>query len=116
MFRIITIPLFALLLTIPALAVDEWSGRLVDADCTHVNGGPRACDPGTNTKVFGLVVAGEAFLFDRRGNQKAAEAIKHRADRNAALNKKPSSEVIASVTGAREGDSHKILVKTIVLD
>jgi hypothetical protein len=116
MFRIITIPLFALLLTIPALAADEWSGRLVDANCTHVNGGPRACDPGTNTTAFGLVVAGEAFLFDNKGNRRAAEAIKHRADRSAAANKKPSSEVTASVIGEREGDSHKILVKTIVLD
>ena len=116
MLRIITVPLVVVSLTIPALAADEWSGRLVDANCTHVNGGTRACDPGTNTTVFGLVVAGEAFLFDNKGNRKAAEAIKHRADSSAAVNKKPSSEVTASVTGAREGESHKILVKTIVLD
>jgi hypothetical protein len=116
MLRIITVPLLGILLTIPALAVDEWSGRLVDANCTHVNGGPRACDPGTNTTAFGLVVAGEAFLFDNKGNRLASEAIKHRADRSAAVNKKPSSEVTVSVTGAREGDSHKILVKTIVID
>jgi hypothetical protein len=116
MLRIVTVPLVGILLTIPALAADEWSGRLVDANCTHRNGGPQACDPGINTTSFGLVVAGEAFLFDNKGNRKAAEAIKHRADSSAAVNKKPSSEVTASVTGAREGESHKILVKTIVLD
>jgi hypothetical protein len=112
MFRIGITSLVVILLTIPALA-DEWSGRLVDANCTHRNGGPHACDPGTNTTVFGLVVAGKAFLFDWRGNQKASEAIRHRADRSAASNISPASEVAAWVSGTRVGETNKIRVKTI---
>lgn len=116
MFSVALIPLAVLTLTISALAADEWSGRLVDADCTHKNGGAQACDPGTNTTAFGLVVAGEAFLFDWRGNQKAAAAIKHRADSSAASNTSLPSQVTASVTGQRVGETHKILVKTVVID
>jgi hypothetical protein len=114
MLRIVTIPLLAIILTIPALAADEWSGRLVDANCTHTNGGPHACDPGLNTTAFGLVVAGKPFLFDRKGNQKASEAIKYRALTNTNPNHPPSPEVNASVTGERSGK--KILVKSIVLE
>jgi hypothetical protein len=109
MCRLSTIPALAVLLTVPALA-DEWSGRLVDANCTHTNGGPEACDPGTDTTAFGLVVAGKAFLFDRKGNQKASAAIKHRAE-SANPDHPPSTEVNASVTGQRAGN--KILVKSI---
>lgn len=114
--RIITVSLLGILLTIPALAASEWSGRLVDANCTHANGGAHACDPGLNTTNFGLIVAGEAFLLDRKGNQKAAEAIKHRVLSSTNPNNPPSSEVNASVTGQRIGDSHKLYVKTIVID
>ena len=129
MYRIITFPLFAILLTVPVFA-DEWSrafeasGRLVDADCTHRNGGPRACDPGLNTTSFGLVVNGKAFLFDWRGSQKAAEAIRHRAEAGAANNKLLSPEVNASVLGERYGEGildrvghdNKIRVKAIVIE
>ena len=123
MRRIITFPLFAILFTVPVFAF-EWSGRLVDADCTHRNGGPHACDPGLNTTSFGLLVNGETFLFDWRGSQKAAEAIKHRAETNAAVNKPLSPDVNASVIGERYGEkieerfghSHKIRVKAIVIE
>ena len=122
MLRILTVPLFAILLTVPVSAF-EWSGRLVDADCTHTNGGPHACDPGLNTTTFGLVVNGEMFLFDWRGSQKAAEAIKHRAETSAAANKPLYPEVNASVIGERYGEnieervgSHKIRVKAIVIE
>ena len=114
MSRFITFSLFALLLTIPAFAF-EWSGRLVDADCTHKNGGLQACDPGLNTTSFGLVVAGKPYLFDWKGSQKAALAIKHRAEAGAASNKRLSPTVNASITGERLG-AHKILVKTVTIE
>lgn len=123
MRRILTFSLLAILLTVPVFAF-EWSGRLVDADCTHRNGGPHACDPGLNTTSFGLLVNGETFLFDWRGSQKAAEAIKHRAETTAATNKRLSPEVNASVIGERYGErieerfgqSHKIRVKAIIIE
>jgi hypothetical protein len=123
MFRIVTVPLFAILLTVPVSAF-EWSGRLVDADCTHRNGGPHACDPGLNTTNFGLLVNGKPFLFDWRGSQKAAEAIRHRAEASAAYNKPLSHQVNATVIGERYGErieervggSHKIRVRAIVID
>lgn len=90
----------------------EWSGKLVDADCTHRNGGPRACEPGLNTTAFGLVVAGKAYLFDKGGSQKASAAMRRRAEMHAADPNYPySPEVGASVTGERQGN--KIVVKSI---
>lgn len=93
---------------------DEWSGRLVDAACTHRNGGPEACDPGVDTTAFGMVVAGKAYLFDKSGSQKARVALKDRAAMLAVDPNYPhASPVNASVTGRRAGNT--ILVKRIVL-
>lgn len=97
-----------------AVYADEWSGTLVDADCTHRNGGATACSPGLDTTAFGLVVAGKAYLFNKTGSQKAHAALKERAAMlEADPNYPHSSPVSASVTGRRAGDT--ILVKGIVL-
>ena len=113
MKRIVSSALFLALISGAALA-DEWSGTLVDADCTHRNGGPEACAPGLNTTAFGLVIAGRAYLFNKSGSQKASAALKQR---DAILSADPryphSSPIQASVTGKRAGNT--IIVNRIDL-
>jgi hypothetical protein len=113
MRQILTIVASVVLFTFPALA-DEWDGQLVDANCTNQRGGASACDPSSDTTAFGLVMAGKAYLFDSKGNHKAAEAMKDRAERSAASNEKLPTHVNATVMG--EGRGKTILVKSIDLD
>lgn len=114
MKSIVSCALFVLLGVAAAAATDEWSGMLVDADCTHHNGGLQACEPGLNTTAFGLVVAGKAYLFNKSGNQKASEAIKQRAAILAADPTYPhASPTSASVMGVRAGNT--IIVKRLDL-
>jgi hypothetical protein len=91
---------------------DEWSGKLVDANCTNPLGGVHACDPGTSTANFGIVVNGDAYLFNSKGNRKAAEAIKHLAE--TADNHPDFFRVNVIVTGNKAGKT--ILVDSVVID
>lgn len=98
-----------------ALADDEFSGTLVDANCTHRNGGPHACDAGVNTTAFGLVVAGKAFLLDHKGSLKAAAAMKQRELLHQADPHYPYSfPTQASVQGQRAGK--EIVVRRITIE
>jgi hypothetical protein len=94
---------------------DEWAGTLVDANCTHTNGGAEACAAGLNTTSFGLLVAGKAYLFNKRGSQKAAAAMKERAALVAADPHYPhSTPVTATVFGSRAG--HELIVERILIE
>jgi hypothetical protein len=93
----------------------QWSGTLVDAGCTHANGGSQACSPGLNTTSFGLVVAGKAYIFNMAGSQKASLAMKQRAAMHAVDPHYPyATPVTATVTGDRAGN--ELIVKRIVIE
>lgn len=95
-------------------ARDEFTGALVDANCTHANGGPDACAPGVNTFAFGLVINGKAYLLDNTGNAKAWYAVRelqrlHDSDPHYPYPK----PLTASITGWQAG--HEIVVKTFMI-
>jgi len=80
------------------------TGRLVDADCVAHQKSVTTCDPTGTTAAFALIVSGKEYKLDPAGNAKAADAIKNRADRSTDPNK-PATEIMAKVTGTKEGDS-----------
>jgi|ERR1700678_252012 hypothetical protein len=112
MRRIFTLATSAVFLTGFAFA-DEWAGKLVDANCTNPQGGVHACDPATTTTNFGVVINGDAYLFDAKGNRKAAEAMKHRAE-TSDVDHPALSSVDVTVDGTKAGRT--ILVDSIVLE
>ena|SRR5580704_1641108 len=110
MQRIFTLAALVAMLTAPAFAF-EWSGQLVDANCTRGDGTVHACDAGTYTTAFGLVADGNAFLLDAKGNREAVEVMKFRADY--ATEFPATSPVDVSVIGEKVGKT--ILVKRIYI-
>jgi hypothetical protein len=112
MRRILTLIASAMFLTGLACA-DEWSGKLVDANCSNPLGGVHACDPVAATTNFGVVINGDAYLFDTKGNHKAAEAIKYLAA-TADTDHPAAFPVNVIVTGKKSGKT--ILVDSVVID
>jgi len=97
-----------------AFAADNWQGRLVDASCYQQQKSATSCDPSSATTSFVLYVADTAYTLDVPGNQKAAAALKARADRSSDPTKPPSSQVMAKVTGTKDA-SNILKVDTIEL-
>ena len=87
---------------------ENWTGRLVDASCYDQQKSATACDPTGSTTMFALVSSGQAYRLDDNGNRKAAEALKNRADRSADPNAPGGKQVVAKVTGTKEGDTIKV--------
>jgi len=79
----------------------EWSGRLLDAAC-HDQNKMAACDANSSTTAFAIDASGKVLKFNASGNQKAAAALKNRADR-AADPAQPAKAVMAKVSGTEEG-------------
>jgi len=104
------VSLFGILTVSSVLAfAEDWQGRLVDASCYQQQKSPTACDPASSSTSFILYVSGTPYTLDAAGNQKAAAALKARADRSADPAKPPSSQVMAKVTGTKDaGDSLKV--------
>jgi hypothetical protein len=82
------------------------TGRLLDSTCYDQQKSATACDPTASTSTFALLVSGKAYKLDDGG--KIAEALKNRADRSSDPNGKPSSQIMAKVTGAKEGNMVKV--------
>jgi|HubBroStandDraft_1064217.scaffolds.fasta_scaffold228627_2 hypothetical protein len=112
MRRIITWMASAIFLTGLAFA-DEWDGKLVDANCTNPLGGVHACDPATTTTNFGIVINGDSYLLNNKGNRKAAAAVKFRAETTDA-DHPAVLPVNVIVTGKKAGKT--ILVDSLVID
>ena len=81
------------------------TGRLLDASCYDQQKNAATCDPTASTTTFALLVSGKAVKLDDGG--KVAEALKNRADRSTDP-AKPSSQIMAKVTGTKEGDIVKV--------
>lgn len=90
---------------------ESFTGRLIDASCYDQQKNAATCDPGGSTTAFALVVSGKAYKLDDAGNAKAVEALKNRADRSSDPTKPatpgapPANQIMAKITGAKEGDS-----------
>ena len=97
-------------------ARSQWGGELVDANCANPAGGKLACIPTPATSLFGIVVAGNAYRLDNRGNQKAHRALKLRA----ALSDNPAklavTPVNVSILGNQAGEMKLILVNDLALE
>jgi hypothetical protein len=81
------------------------TGRLIDASCYDQQKTAATCDPTGSTATFALLVSGKAYKLDDEG--KVAEALKNRADRSSDPDK-PSGQIMAKVTGTKEGDILKV--------
>jgi len=111
MRRLLT--LTALVAVFSALALAEtWNGRLIDSSCYNQQKSVKNCDATSATTMFALEVSGKVFNLDEAGNAKAAEALKSRADRSTDPAKPPSPEIMAKVTGTKDGDN-TLKVETI---
>jgi len=97
--------LFALLTVFSVLAFAEsWQGRLIDATCYEQNKSAATCDPTGSTTTFALFVSNKAYKLDEAGNTKAVEALKSRADRSSDPATPASAQVMAKITGTKEGN------------
>jgi hypothetical protein len=89
------------MMTLASLAFAEsWSGNLIDSSCYDKQQSATGCDATGVTKSFALNVSGKVYKLDASGNQKAASALKNRADRAADPSKPQSTEIRAKVDGA----------------
>ena len=86
-----------------AVAADTWTGKLMDADCHAKEKGAKPCDAMASTTNFAVNSSGKVYRLDAAGNQKAAAALKNRADRSADPSK-PSAAIDAKITGTAAGD------------
>ncbi len=111
MRRILTVCACVAVFSMLALA-EDFTGRLVDASCYDQQKSATACDPGSSTTMFAIMVEGKAYKLDNAGNEKAMEALKSRADRSTNPNTPASTQVTAKVSGTKDGDN-TIKVETI---
>jgi hypothetical protein len=103
MRRILTFCAFVTAFSVLAFG-ETFTGRLIDSACYEQQKNATTCDPTGSTAAFALLISGKAYKLDDVGNTKVAEAIKNRADRAAEPNKAPA-QIMARVTGTKEGDS-----------
>jgi hypothetical protein len=94
---------------------ENWTGRLMDANCyTTQQTMPQssqkdACNATGSTSSFAVDVSGKIYKFDADGNRQAAAALKNRADRSTQpQNASKDEPVTARVSGKLEGDTIKV--------
>jgi hypothetical protein len=87
---------------------DSWSGRLVDANCANQDKTAKECSASAATTSFLLVVDGKGYALDPVGNKKVTDALHNRADRSADPNAPKSADIMAKITGDKDGDTLKV--------
>ena len=81
---------------------DTFSGNLIDASClAKPNPTVASCQPTSSTTTFALVDNSQkVYKLDDKGNSKAADALKNRADRSADPKATSKSDALtAKITG-----------------
>ena len=101
---------FSTIFSVAAFA-EDWSGKLIDANCYSQTKKTASCDATGTTSAFALEVSSKVYQLDAAGNSKAASAMKNRADRAVDPANPQSKEIIAKVSGAEK--SGTITVETI---
>jgi hypothetical protein len=96
--------LLTLSMVLSTLALAEsFTGTLLDSACYEKAQSATGCDATGATKAFAIDVAGKVYKLDSPGNQKAATALKNRADKAADPSKAQSAQVMAKVEGTDNG-------------
>lgn len=99
MKKTFSITALAAMFSVLALA-DNWSGTLLDASCYEQKKDVAGCDATGTTTAFAISASGKVFKLDATGNDKAAAALKNRADHVADPAAKPKpTAVMAKVDG-----------------
>jgi len=103
----------AMLGAFSALGLAEtWNGTLLDYNCYHRHNTSKSCDAKPSTQMFMLEVNGTRYRLDGASNERAAEAMRSRADRASNPDATKATPVNAKVTGETRG-SGKIHADTI---
>jgi hypothetical protein len=87
---------------------ESWQGKLIDTACYEQKKSAATCDATSTTTAFALFVSNQAYKLDEAGNAKAADALKGRADRSSDPSKPMSTQVMAKVTGTKDGENLKV--------
>jgi hypothetical protein len=82
---------------------ESFAGKLIDSACYEKQQSATGCDASGATKAFAIDVAGKVYKLDTAGNQKAATALKNRADKAAEPGKPQAAEIMAKVEGTDNG-------------
>ena len=85
---------------------DTYIGNLIDASCLDKpNPTVATCQPTSGTSAFALVDnTQKVYKLDEKGNTRAADAFKNRADRSADPNTAGKADVVkAKITGTMNG-------------
>jgi hypothetical protein len=104
MRRYVTLFTLSTVFSVLALA-ESWQGRLVDNACYEQHKSAAKCDATSTTTSFALFVSNHAFKLDDVGNAKAADALRNRADRSSDPTKPASTQVMAKITGTKDGEN-----------
>jgi hypothetical protein len=107
MRRYVTLFTLSTVFSVLALA-ESWQGKLVDSACYEQKKSAATCDATSATTAFALFVSTQAFKLDDAGNAKAADALKSRADRSSDPTKPASAQVMAKITGTKDGENLKV--------
>jgi hypothetical protein len=107
MRRYVTLFTLSTVFSVLALA-ESWQGKLVDSACYEQKKSAATCDATSATTTFALFVSNQAFKLDDAGNAKAADALKSRADRSTDPAKPTSAQVMAKITGTKDGENLKV--------
>ena len=98
MKKTLSIVALSAMFSVLALA-DNWSGTLLDASCYEQSQKATGCDATGTTSSFAISASGKVFKLDAGGNQKAAAALKSRADHVADPAKPAAKQIMAKVEG-----------------
>lgn len=98
-----TLSLLALFSVFAMIALAEnWSGKLIDANCYSQQKKAAACNATSATTAFALDVSGKIYMLDATGNSKAATAVTNRADRATDPSNPQAKEIVAKVSGSEK--------------
>jgi hypothetical protein len=101
MRRLLILTMFTGLFAALGLA-ESYAGKLIDASCLDKpNPTVASCQPSSATRTFALVDDSQkVYKLDQKGNTKAIDALKNRADRSADPNASSKGDVVvAKITG-----------------
>jgi hypothetical protein len=81
---------------------ENYSGKLIDANCYSQQKKTAGCDATSSTTAFALEASGKVYTLDASGNSKASTAMSSRADRAADPANPESKAVIAKISGTEK--------------
>jgi hypothetical protein len=87
----------------------DMSGNLLDASCYGKEMKSANCEATSSSTSFVLLSSGKVYKLDTAGNEKAATAMKTRADRSKDPNNPAATKgITATVSGTVSGDTIQV--------